>query len=648
MEDYLALSSVQRSKTLIVANTNAERQAITQGIRQGLQAEGRLAADTFRMTSLKPQGWTTAEAKYARRYEVGNVIVPTQDYRKQQLVKGQPYTVVAIDELANRLTVEATTGPRFELDPSHCEQKTVYQTELIPLAPGDQMRWTRNDRASNRRNGQEFTIEGLDDRGTAIVRNIDGKTTFIDLSGQQFADAAIVSTTYASQGKTADRVLAALDGTTSKESFYVATSRAKQELALYTTDAAELRRLAARSRANENASDYLDLFTCENSHAQNQTRTVKTPTRPTDVATASDGTNRGVSVGSRAGERLAATLQRDCRAETSASDLDRSLERLSRSSPLAGIEAGRVCHAVAGFVERRTLCRNGAAITDAVESIAAHIQELERVSQELAERDRATETRTVMPPVSASVTDAINSEPPPARSPLTLADAMQLTQADWLELSPRQQLSFVAAARRHQSSEPGGYTQAEQWVGQRTQLQRQVFEAEARERVAAATLREIKAAGERSLFNPFGVTQSERLAARTEFSEATSARKRLAADLKEIDDRQAQRDQQDARRQEWRRTPQTQSAQHVLGLIKQPELKAQFQAVEQLYQQLQQWCDLAQSSQTKTKLGAKEIVAVASAYLDGQGLPMQTRQQMQQDLTQAQRQNHGRGRGPSR
>ena len=113
VEDYLALSPYQRSRTLIVANTNVERRSITEGIRAGLQAEGRLATDTFTMTSLKPRDWTTAQAKYAKQYERGDVIVPTQDYRKQQLVKGQQYSVVEIDEARNRLTVEAINGERF-------------------------------------------------------------------------------------------------------------------------------------------------------------------------------------------------------------------------------------------------------------------------------------------------------------------------------------------------------------------------------------------------------------------------------------------------------------------------------------------------------------------------------------------------------
>ena len=83
----------------------------------------------------------------------------------------------------------------MELDPGKCDRKTVYQTESVAIAPGDQLRWTKNERAEHRRNGQEFTIEGIDSRGNAIVRDKDEKTSFIDLSGRQFADYGVLCIT---------------------------------------------------------------------------------------------------------------------------------------------------------------------------------------------------------------------------------------------------------------------------------------------------------------------------------------------------------------------------------------------------------------------------------------------------------------------
>lgn len=371
--DYLVLSPQQRARTLLIANTNAERVAITQGIREGLQAEGRLADDTFTLTSLKPRDLTIAQAKYVRSYAIGDVIVPVQDYRKQGLTKGEQYEITAINAEQNTFVVQSSDGKSFEVDPSRCDRKTVYEPHQVPIAPGDYLRWTRNERTKARRNGQQFVIEAIDENGQAIARYSDGTTEFIDLRGRQFADYSLVATTYSSQGKTADRVLVALGRSTGKESFYVAASRAKHELTIYTTDEAELRRLAEQSRANENASDYLDLFTYQEQrlrNAQNQISPAETDPGRLARAEGNDSTSPGSSIGGSAGSCLAATLQRDSRTEAGTGNLEQCLAEFNRSSPIAGIEIEPIAYAVAEFAERRELRRNGEEIANALRSIA--------------------------------------------------------------------------------------------------------------------------------------------------------------------------------------------------------------------------------------------------------------------------------------
>jgi conjugative relaxase-like TrwC/TraI family protein len=361
VKDYLALSPQQRDKTLVISNTNAERLAITQGIRAGLQAEGRLSEDTFMLTSLKPRNLTIAQAKYSKNYAQGDVIIPTQDYRKQGMTKGEQYEVIELEPESNQLTLASSDGSRFKVDPSQCDRKTVYEPQQVPLAPGDQLRWTRNDRPKARRNGQHFTVDAIDENGMAIARYTDGATEFIDLQGRQFADYSLVSTTYAAQGKTADRILVGLDDSTGKEGFYVAASRAKYELRIYTDDAAALRKLAERSGTNENASDYLNLLTYEKSHAQNKTPQTETDNGTVVTARTDHRTDGGISVGGRAGKSLAATLSGDSRTEERTGNLQQSLDQFDAENPIPGIDADSVSRSVAGFVERREVERNDTA-----------------------------------------------------------------------------------------------------------------------------------------------------------------------------------------------------------------------------------------------------------------------------------------------
>ncbi|MFG6093898.1 MobF family relaxase [Leptothoe sp. ISB3NOV94-8A] len=259
-QGYLALSPEEREQTLILAGTNQERLALTQTLRTELQAEGSLGQDAFTIMGLRQKNITKAQAGYVTVYQPGDVLVPTQNYKKQGLLKGQQYTVVSVDRERHRLLVETPGGQVMGVDPARCPLKSVYVGQEVAIAPGDQLRWTKNDRANKRRNGQQFTVQQITSDGIAEILDSEGTVQQVNLSSRQYVDYAWVSTTYGSQGKTADRVVALMDSTTTnRESFYVTVSRAKHHLALYTADKVALSQWAEMSKAKENTSDYVPL-----------------------------------------------------------------------------------------------------------------------------------------------------------------------------------------------------------------------------------------------------------------------------------------------------------------------------------------------------------------------------------------------------
>jgi conjugative relaxase-like TrwC/TraI family protein len=298
--DYLDLDMKQRDGTLLLAGTNQERLALTALIRSGLQERQQLGRDSFTLASLRRKDMTVAQAGYAAHFDIGDIVIPGQHYKRQGLTKQQTYQVVQVDTLRNRLRVADEAGRIVEINPMACEHKAVYVRQTIPIAVGDRLRWTRNDRMRNIRNGQAFTLTAINDQGQAEIAYPEGRTESVDLSGVQFADYGWVSTTYSAQGKTADRVLALMDATTSRESFYVAVSRAKYQLSLYTANRAELLRRAQRSSAKENVSDYVPLFQLVNPHGQTQKSDA--PAHPSTV----EHRDAVGDLGRRVGDRVAA------------------------------------------------------------------------------------------------------------------------------------------------------------------------------------------------------------------------------------------------------------------------------------------------------------------------------------------------------
>jgi ATP-dependent exoDNAse (exonuclease V) alpha subunit len=252
--DYLALTPEERRKTLLLAGTNQERLAITQAIRTGLKAEGQLGQSIL-MQRLKARDLTTVQMAYAHHFQVGDVLIPQASYKRWGLERGQRYEVIEVDVPQNVLTLRAETGPALQVDPARVGKKSVYRVEKIEVAVGDRLKWTKNQATLGRRNGQEFEVCEIED-GQVLIRYGSGKTE--SLSGSELAhlDYALVSTTYGAQGKSAERVIGALDRHLGRESFYVTVSRVKHDLKLYASEHLDiLVERAIKSITKENPSD---------------------------------------------------------------------------------------------------------------------------------------------------------------------------------------------------------------------------------------------------------------------------------------------------------------------------------------------------------------------------------------------------------
>ncbi len=266
--DYIVGTPEQRLKTLVLAGTNTERLALTQAIRSKLKGEGTLG-ETATITQLQTKNLTKVQMRFAHNFEIGDVIMPTRDYKRRGLSKGKLYEVVG--RTTDKLTLISDERQILQVDTAF--EKAVYQSHQIEIAVGDRLQWKKNDRQLGRRNGQEFTVTAID-LNIVQIKYADERTESISLAQAQNLDYALVSTTYSSQGKTADRVLISADFTIGQESFYVAASRARHELKIYTEDPTRLVELAQQSKAKENALELLRKQIQKSTFKQHQAITI--------------------------------------------------------------------------------------------------------------------------------------------------------------------------------------------------------------------------------------------------------------------------------------------------------------------------------------------------------------------------------------
>ncbi len=253
--EFLSLSPEEQNNTLIVAGTNAEKDAIASVIRAGLKEEGRLG-ESRTVIQLRDRSLTPEEAKEVAFYRVGDYVSLTRDYKSSNLHKDTPYQVMG--KVEGELVVASPGGRLYRLDPKQFKDKQVFSSREFDVAVGDSLRWTSSNRNRGQINGKTFKITALDGQLATILTD-DGLTQ-VDLSQPLPLDYTLTSTSYRVQGSDRPRVFvsATNDPTSNREPFYVSISRQIKDLKIWTEDYDALALRVAESSVQRNPLELLD------------------------------------------------------------------------------------------------------------------------------------------------------------------------------------------------------------------------------------------------------------------------------------------------------------------------------------------------------------------------------------------------------
>lgn len=232
--DYVRLSPEERRETLIVAGTNEARRAINALVRQRLaMPEGE------RVAVLEPVDMTRAELRSVQSYEAGQVVVPQRTHGA--LRKGELLRVLAVLPDAHELQVQRPDGRSLRFDPASQPMLRVYEPQELALSAGDWVRVTANDHALCIFNGERYEVAAVD-AGTVTLRGREGGIR-MDRGAALYLQHGYASTIHSAQGLTRDRVLIEANTkslSSNRAVFYVAISRPRDHLTVYTDDAGRL------------------------------------------------------------------------------------------------------------------------------------------------------------------------------------------------------------------------------------------------------------------------------------------------------------------------------------------------------------------------------------------------------------------------
>jgi len=257
--DFLSRPKEQRRNTLIMATTHKERVTLTQAIRNRLIEQGELSGPALEIEVLQKKDLDKHQLLVADHYQAGDRV---KFWRNSgAFTKGQLYRVTATDSEAHAIELIDAAGQTYTLDLYRYKDREVFAQERLELRAGEEMRFTVGLKDHNGRqvqvNGQKFRVEAIDPQTQTIEISTKGKRLTLGPDDLRYSDYRWISTVHSLQGMTAQyAIFAAGQGSgalLSRESWYVAASRAQLEFTVYCGEKAQLRESLQSSRAQQPA-----------------------------------------------------------------------------------------------------------------------------------------------------------------------------------------------------------------------------------------------------------------------------------------------------------------------------------------------------------------------------------------------------------
>ncbi len=285
---WLSLSEEVRDQTLLFAPTHANREAITQRIREGLIKEGALKNSPITQNRLQSKQLEAIQLRFTANYQKDDVLRFNQDFRQHRVKQGEYYKIDGItkthrrdnvlplmDKDGNTLLFPLKSLPQYKTHTSAFERIIeVYKESPIELRVGDKIQWTRNFKSENVRNG-DCAILGEIREKDLVFKDKNGLETVLSKDGSplKHIDYGFVLTNYKVQGKDAPYGIGLMESyrrfAVTQENFYVQISRAVHGMILVTDNKEELTH-ALESRNHEKLAS-LDVLSSENLKTHQET-----------------------------------------------------------------------------------------------------------------------------------------------------------------------------------------------------------------------------------------------------------------------------------------------------------------------------------------------------------------------------------------
>lgn len=246
LKDYLDLTPEERSKTLVIIPDNAGRKEFNKRVHENLVQNGELSAGEHKVSILVNANLNAAQRRDSRYFTNDHLVEFQKDHDGFKV--GEFWQVVGKDK--NLLIVKNDKGEIRNFNPTSLPKDAkfsidVFEQGVIHVSPGEVLKANKSRKPKKISNGDELTvISGNAVDKTLILADSKGKELIINTADRHNLDYNYALTAFGSQGKTVDRIMAAVESWRRNlinfRSVYVTLSRARYEAHLYVDDVPQL------------------------------------------------------------------------------------------------------------------------------------------------------------------------------------------------------------------------------------------------------------------------------------------------------------------------------------------------------------------------------------------------------------------------
>jgi conjugative transfer relaxase protein TraI len=257
--DWMGRTDGARAQTLIITHLNEDRRAVNAALHAHRREAKELQGPELELPVLTPGNIPDGALRSLKTWGANRTAVVRLDERY--------WAIAEVDREAGLVTLHGRDGEARLLSPAEAvrEKATLYHPETIAVSAGDRMRFSRTDNERGYVANQVATVTAVREGGR-LVLDTGKRQVVVDPLGdeaQRHVDLAYAITTHGAQGASEvfEIALEGVEGArsrmTSLESAYVALSRARQHVQVYTDNREAWAEKAGESAKRATAHDIL-------------------------------------------------------------------------------------------------------------------------------------------------------------------------------------------------------------------------------------------------------------------------------------------------------------------------------------------------------------------------------------------------------